>query len=119
VGACSELGFALIGTGFGYRPERRAEQGDVVRTLLPRVRDIRRGGSAAVDLSFVAAGRLDGYYERGLNPWDNSAGTVIVREAGGVVSGLRGEEPDEDMTIAANPLLHEVLRAQIIGALND
>ena len=63
-------------------PRRRARQAEVVAALLPSLRDIRRGGSAAVDLCDVAAGRLDGYYERGLNPWDYSAGALIAAEAG-------------------------------------
>ncbi|WP_055474206.1 inositol monophosphatase family protein, partial [Streptomyces pathocidini] len=78
---------ALIGTGFGYLTERRAAQAEVLRTLLPRVRDIRRGGSAAIDLCDVACGRLDGYYERGLNPWDYAAGALIAREAGAQTGG--------------------------------
>lgn len=82
---------ALIATGFGYDAQRRATQAEVVRALLPRVRDIRRAGSAALDLSWLAAGRLDGYYERGLNPWDWAAGSLLVREAGGTVEDLPGE----------------------------
>src|SRR5437588_65077 len=76
---------ALGATGFGYDPERRAAQADVLRRVLPGVRDIRRAGAAALDLAWLGAGRLDAYYERGLNPWDWAAGTLIVREAGGVV----------------------------------
>ena len=82
---------ALVATGFGYDPDRRARQADLVRDLLPRVRDIRRAGSAALDLSWLATGRFDAYYERGLNPWDWAAGSLIVREAGGVVEDLPGE----------------------------
>jgi len=70
---------------------RRAEQAEVVRRLLPAVRDIRRAGSAALDLAWLAAGRLDGYYERGLNDWDWAAGSLLVREAGGTVEDLAGE----------------------------
>ena len=68
------LGQALVGTGFGYDPARRRVQGEVAAALLPVVRDIRRGGSAAADLCSVAAGRMDAYYERGLNYWDYAAG---------------------------------------------
>jgi myo-inositol-1(or 4)-monophosphatase len=82
---------ALVATGFGYDAERRARQAAVAAELLPAVRDIRRAGSAALDLSWLAAGRLDAYYERGLNPWDWAAGSLIVREAGGVVEELPGE----------------------------
>ena len=82
---------ALVGTGFGYDSDWRARQAEVVRALLPHIRDIRRAGSAALDLSWLAAGRLDAYYERGLNHWDWAAGSLLVREAGGVVEDLPGE----------------------------
>ena len=82
---------ALVATGFGYDPERRAWQAEVAARLLPRVRDIRRAGAAALDLSWVAAGRLDGYYERGVSPWDWGAGRLLVEEAGGAVEELQGE----------------------------
>jgi fructose-1,6-bisphosphatase/inositol monophosphatase family enzyme len=85
------LGEALVATGFGYDAERRTRQAGVVRDLLPRVRDIRRAGAAALDLSWLAAGRLDAYYERGLERWDWAAGRLLVREAGGVVEDLPGE----------------------------
>jgi myo-inositol-1(or 4)-monophosphatase len=84
------LGTALIATGFGYDPEVRRAQAEVVLRVLPRVRDIRRGGSAAIDLSWLAAGRLDGYWERGLKPWDWAAGRLMVVEAGGAVIDLPG-----------------------------
>jgi myo-inositol-1(or 4)-monophosphatase len=81
---------ALVATGFGYDPEVRRAQAEVVLRALPRVRDIRRGGSAAIDLCWLAAGRLDGYWERGLKPWDWAAGRLIVIEAGGAVIELPG-----------------------------
>jgi fructose-1,6-bisphosphatase/inositol monophosphatase family enzyme len=95
------LSEALVGTGFGYRAERRARQGAIVQALLPRVRDIRRAGSASLDLCSVAHGRLDGYFERGLKPWDLAAGALVAREAGAVVGGLHGREASEDMVVAA------------------
>ncbi len=95
-----DLSGCLVGTGFGYRTERRAAQGRVVSALLPQVRDIRRLGSAAVDLCSVAAGALDAHYERGLQPWDLAGAALIVTEAGGVVVGLRGEPATETMTVA-------------------
>jgi fructose-1,6-bisphosphatase/inositol monophosphatase family enzyme len=82
---------ALIGTGFGYAAERRAAQAEVAARVLPRVRDIRRAGAAALDLCMVACGRLDGYYERGLNEWDWAAGSLIASEAGATVLPLPGE----------------------------
>lgn len=104
---------ALIATGFGYRAERRMVQGEVVAALLPRVRDIRRGGSASVDLCAVAAGRVDAYYERGLNHWDYAAGALIASEAGAVVGGLRGAPPGTSMTVAAPPGLFTPLAAAL------
>lgn len=86
-----DLATALIATGFGYDPGRRRVQVEVLRSLLHRIRDIRRAGSAALDLSWLAAGRLDGYYERGLMPWDWAAGRLLVTEAGGAVEELPGE----------------------------
>ncbi len=78
-----DLSQALIATGFGYDAERRALQAARVADVSPRIRDIRRGGAAAIDLAWVACGRLDGYWESGLNAWDWSAGSLLVTEAGG------------------------------------
>lgn len=94
---------ALIGTGFGYQAERRKVQGEVVAAMLPRVRDIRRIGVAAADLCAVAAGRLDGFYERGLNYWDWAAGALVATEAGATVGGLNGNPVSQSMTVAAGP----------------
>ncbi|HEX4759474.1 MAG TPA: inositol monophosphatase family protein [Thermoleophilaceae bacterium] len=91
VSGVSELSGALVGTGFSYEAEHRAEQAAVVGRLLPLVRDIRRAGSAALDLCWVATGRLDGFYERGVKPWDWRAGGLLVEEAGGEVRELPGE----------------------------
>lgn len=82
------LAAALVATGFSYLPERRAHQADVLRHVLPRVRDIRRFGAAALDLCWVAGGRVNAFYELGLQPWDLAAGVVIVAEAGGEVAEL-------------------------------
>jgi myo-inositol-1(or 4)-monophosphatase len=100
---------ALVGTGFGYDAGRRRVQGEVVAALLPCVRDIRRGGSAAVDLCSVAAGRMDAFFERGLNYWDYAAGGLIAREAGAVVGGLSGRPESTSMTVAAGPGLYRQL----------
>jgi myo-inositol-1(or 4)-monophosphatase len=94
---------ALVATGFGYEAARRVVQGEVVAKILPRVRDIRRGGSAAVELCSVAAGRVDAFYERGLNYWDYAAGGLIAREAGATVAGLSGRSASSSMTLAAGP----------------
>ncbi|WP_129668273.1 inositol monophosphatase family protein [Phytoactinopolyspora endophytica] len=111
VTGCADLSLALVGTGFGYDAGRRARQAAVLAELVPVVRDIRRAGSAALDLCAVASGRLDAYYERGLNPWDRAAGGLIAAEAGAVVSGLYGQPPAEAMTFAATPGIAEDLRA--------
>jgi myo-inositol-1(or 4)-monophosphatase len=96
----SVLATALVATGFSYSPERRAEQAAVLPYLLPAVRDIRRFGSAALDLCWVAAGRFDAYYEAGLNAWDWAAGSVICEEAGGELTILPG-----DILLATTPEL--------------
>jgi myo-inositol-1(or 4)-monophosphatase len=110
------LRHALIGTGFGYHPARRAEQARVLATVLPEVRDIRRAGSAALDLCWVAAGRLDGFFERGLKPWDRAAGALVAAEAGAWVGDLAGGPPSDAMTIAAPPRLAEALRELLARA---
>ena len=99
----------LVATGFGYRVEQRRAQGAVVARLLPRVRDIRRHGSAALDLCTVATGRLDAYYELDLNPWDHAAGALVAAEAGLVVTGLGGRPFAEPMAVAAAPSIAEEL----------
>ncbi|MGY1637229.1 inositol monophosphatase family protein [Geodermatophilus sp. SYSU D00742] len=93
----------LVATGFGYREEQRRAQGAVVAELLPHVRDIRRHGSAALDLCTVAAGRVDAYYELHLNRWDYAAGALVAAEAGVVVTGLPGRPFAEPLGIAVAP----------------
>jgi myo-inositol-1(or 4)-monophosphatase len=97
------LATSLVATGFGYAAERRAHQAQVLTHVLPKVRDIRRLGSAAVDLCLVADGSFDLYYERGLNPWDMAAGGLVATEAGAALSGLRGEPATSLMTVAGTP----------------
>lgn len=100
---------ALIGTGFGYDPSTHAAALDQIARVMPLARDLRRGGAASLDLASVAAGRLDAYYERGLQPWDHAAGALLVREAGGLVSGAPGGRPGRGMTIAASPGVFDAL----------
>jgi myo-inositol-1(or 4)-monophosphatase len=111
-----ELSRALIGTGFGYAVERRRTQAEVLLQVLPRVRDIRRIGSAALDLSALAAGRLDGFYERGLNPWDHAAGALIAREAGGRVGGVNGGPESGELLVAAAPSVYDGLLELLLSA---
>ncbi|MFD3659688.1 inositol monophosphatase family protein [Streptomyces sp. NPDC058659] len=116
-----ELDQALVGTGFGYVQSRRARQADVAQRVIPRVRDIRRGGSAAIDLCDVAAGRLDAYYERGLNPWDLAAGALIAREAGALTGGRPGEPESGELTLAASSGVFAPLQELLeeLGAWHD
>lgn len=101
----SELETALVATGFGYAASTRAEQARVLVDLLPRVRDIRRMGSAALDLCRVASGEVDAYYESGLKPWDLAAGWLVCTEAGGCVGGIggSGSAPSARLLWAAGP----------------
>ncbi len=116
VGSGADLASALVGTGFGYGSARRRDQVEVLRHVLPRVRDIRRAGASAVDLCWVADGRLDGYFERGLQPWDHAAGELIVRESGGLATGAaRGSAVDDRLCVAAGPGVHEALRELVAG----
>jgi myo-inositol-1(or 4)-monophosphatase len=120
VGEPVELDVALIATGFAYAASTRAFQGDVVARLLPQVRDIRRQGTASLDLCFVADGRYDAYFERTLSPWDHAAGALIAREAGARVTGMRGAAPSRDLVLVAEPSLAERLEALLdeLGAFD-
>jgi len=108
------LSQALIGTGFAYDSGMRAQQGALVAQLLPLVRDIRRMGTASLDLCAVAAGRLNGYFERTLNPWDHAAGALIAREAGATVQGLGDAAPNHEFILAAEPDLALLLEATLV-----
>ncbi|MCL3862195.1 inositol monophosphatase family protein [Actinotalea sp. K2] len=103
VNAARPLAESLVGTGFGYLSERRRSQARVLAEVLPQVRDIRRIGSAAMDLCTVATGGLDAYYERGLQPWDLAAASLVAQEAGASVVGLRGAPAGESMAVAGPP----------------
>lgn len=111
VSGADELSKVLLGTGFAYDPEYRARQGAVLGRLLGRVRDVRRSGSAALDLCSVACGRLDAYYEQPLAPWDYAAGEVIVREAGGLTGSIGGGPITRGSVLAASPAVMEPLLA--------
>jgi myo-inositol-1(or 4)-monophosphatase len=112
----SDLTKALIGTGFAYDVETRSLQAQVAARVIPRVRDIRRAGSAALDLAAVAAGRLDGFFEAHLGPWDRAAGELLVRAAGGTVSELPDPVGVEDGVVASGPALHGALRGLVSGS---
>jgi myo-inositol-1(or 4)-monophosphatase len=109
------LEMALVATGFGYDPRRRARQAEILQVVLPLVRDVRRAGAASLDLCAVASGRVDGYYEQGLQPWDLAAGGLVAREAGAVVAGLRGRPAGAAMVVAAAPPLVAALLGLLEG----
>jgi myo-inositol-1(or 4)-monophosphatase len=113
----TEPATALLATGFAYDPAWRHQQAETLVHLLPRVRDIRRMGAAAVDLCSVACGRVDAYYERGLAEWDLAAGGLIAVEAGAMVGGIDGGPARAGESIlAAPPELYEALRALITAS---
>jgi myo-inositol-1(or 4)-monophosphatase len=109
------LGVAMVATGFGYDTNVRARQADVLMRVLPRVRDIRRVGAAALDLCWCACGRFDAYYERGLNPWDVAAGGLIAQRAGLEVRDLPATPDEPAGTVAARAKLIDELVALIVG----
>ena len=112
----AELATALVGTGFSYLADRRTRQAQVLTAVLPVVRDVRRAGSAALDLCWLAAGRLDAFYEKGLGPWDFAAGALIASEAGARAGDLDGGAPSTEFVLAAAPSVFEPLRAALVAA---
>lgn len=118
VSSCDSLIDAMLVTGFSYRVhEDAARLVDLFRVFLQRAQAVRRLGSAALDLCYVAAGRFDGFWEQSLQAWDTAAGALIVREAGGTVTGIDGSpfEPREGHILAATPGLH----AAMLQAIED
>lgn len=113
------LARAVVGTGFGYDAAVRARQVAALNPLLPQVADIRRLGAAALDLCFLAAGRLDAYFEAGLNSWDHAAGGLVAAEAGCVASGLHGRPPSERLYAAAGPALAPAFFALLESVVAD
>lgn len=104
-----ELATAMVATGFGYDAAVRARQSLVVARVLPRARDIRRFGAAALDLAWCACGRFDAYYERGVKPWDVAAGALIARRAGLEVRDLpaTGQDP-AGLVVAPRAIIEEL-----------
>jgi myo-inositol-1(or 4)-monophosphatase len=121
VSQVSELGEALLATGFPYDIHKRPR-----RVLAPfeelilLAQGVRRPGSAAIDLCYVAAGRFDGFWEPGLKPWDTAGGSIIVSEAGGKLSTYEGEEftPYQRTVVASNTRIHDALRHALNSALD-
>jgi myo-inositol-1(or 4)-monophosphatase len=109
------LAVAMVATGFGYEPQVRARQAEVLTRVLPRVRDIRRVGAAALDLCWSACGRYDGFYERGLKQWDVAAGGLIAARAGLAIRDLVANGDDPAGVVVAPPALIDELLALIVG----
>lgn len=112
----SDLAMALVTTGFGYQRQQRVEQAEVVRTMLPQIRDVRRTGSAVIDYCWLARGRFDAFYESGLNLWDRAAGALIAAEAGAIVRTLPAGAGGQELYMAAKPGIAEQLSAALIAA---
>ena len=112
----ADLATSLIATGFSYETERRRRQAEVLNQVLPNVRDIRRVGAASIDLCWVACGRVDGYYEKGLQPWDLAGGGLVAREAGATVGDLDGGPASGAFVLATAPKIFEPLRELLRGA---
>ncbi len=115
---CTELGQAMVSTGFGYAATRRSRQAEVLRSIITSVRDIRRSGSAVVDFTWLAQGRTDAYYERGLNTWDMAAGTLIAHEAGAVISDLGGLTGTGTFLVAVSGIAPELERLLIQAGIH-
>ncbi|MDT5020125.1 MAG: monophosphatase [Mycobacterium sp.] len=115
--AVDDLSLALVGTGFAYSLRRRSVQAQLVSKIVPKVRDVRRMGSAALDLCMVAAGRLDAYYEHGLHVWDSAAGALIAAEAGARLLLPQPGDPQRDaaLVVAAAPGIAD----QLLAALGE
>lgn len=107
--SCTDASLALVATGFGYQPEQRRRQAAILARVIGSVRDIRRIGSAAIDLCYAACGRVDAYYESGLNPWDVAAGELIAREAGCRSGDFAGGPPVASSLLVAPPAIFDDL----------
>ncbi len=119
LGPAAPLDRSLVATGFSYNPARRARQGALLAGLVPRIRDIRRMGAAALDLCSVAAGRVDAYYEVGLGPWDLAAGALIAAEAGARVGSIDGGEVRPESVLVAHPDRFEELSRLLVELGSD
>jgi myo-inositol-1(or 4)-monophosphatase len=114
VSSTRQLGEALVGTGFPSHKRHKNPNIYFYHQITLRTHGVRRAGSAALDLCSVAAGRLDGFWEFNLNPWDTAAGVLLVQEAGGTVTDFNGGEfqLDSRETLASNSLVHKALLAE-------
>jgi myo-inositol-1(or 4)-monophosphatase len=117
VSGCEELSEALIVTGFPYDFKRREDFARHLTQFLLNSRGVRRDGSAAIDMAYVACGRFDGFWEEGLNAWDMAAGVLLIEEAGGQVSGYDGSQFNiySPPILASNGLIHSQMSAILTG----
>ena len=120
VSGATELATSLAATGFSYHlDQRRVEQANRLARVLPRLRDIRRQGSAALDLAYVASGRVDAYFEEFVNSWDVAAGVLLVTEAGGTVTAFDGvaiDVSDPAGVMASTPALHDQFLTMFVAS---
>jgi len=119
VSSASDLAQSLVATGFAYVAEARAEQARILSGVLPHIRDLRRFGSAQLDLAWTACGRYDGYFESVDKPWDWKAGALLVREAGGRVSELPQARAGHPHIVASAPLIHDGLVSLLLHAVQS
>lgn len=117
--SCDVLSMALVTTGFGYSAERRTRQAEVLATVIGLVRDIRRSGCAVVDFCWLAEGRVDAFYEYGLNAWDHAAGALIACEAGAVITPLEPDGTIGAFFVAAAPGIAAGLTDALLAAGAD
>lgn len=118
VSGTKKLENALVGTGFPFRDKSHIKPYlNTFQTIFPKVSDIRRAGAAALDLAYVAAGKLDGFWEATLKPWDMAAGVLLIKEAGGIVSDFHNEGRfmDSGNIVAGNPKIHK----ELIGLIQE
>jgi myo-inositol-1(or 4)-monophosphatase len=122
VSSTTELSGCLISTGFPFRKKEIIDDYlKLFKNILYKVSDIRRAGSAAIDLAHIACGRCDGFFEVGLSPWDIAAGSLIIREAGGVVTDFSGGG-DYLLTgniVAGTPIIHPILLDEVKSVFQD
>lgn len=113
-----QLDKALVATGFAYDRNRRIGQSEFIATLLPKIRDVRRMGACAIDISMVASGMVDAHFESGVNEWDHAAAGLIAEEAGAKVSVREGIwDGEKNFVLAAGPTLHAALSAEIAPSM--
>ena len=119
VSQCQKLDRALLGTGFPFKEKSQFNAYfHLFKTIFPNVAGVRRAGAAALDLAYVAAGRLDAYWELGLKPWDMAAGLLLVKEAGGLVGDLDGKSDvmETGNVLVGNPKIYPVLSELILAS---